>query len=147
MSNFNRTFLGGAHQNVPETVNMPAGVATLRPGHVAQIVDGDLIPYLSPNLQPVVVSEPLLRGLDYQYAEGETVFGYLPGSLQLFQLILAPGQVIAEGDPIGVNSSGEAISALVADPEDPAIERLFTSAETITAPAASVVTRIYVRRP
>lgn len=108
----NRTFLGSAHRNQPEQFEAPAG-ATLTPGMLAQVTDGDLVPHGTAGAGGFVyVAKELTAnfapggGVNEDYAEGDTAQAYIPTSGDMYRMLVATAQEVTVDTPLESNGAG-----------------------------------------
>ena len=105
----NRTFLGSVHRNQPEQFEAPAG-DTLTPGMLGQVTDDELVPHVDAGF--VYVIKELTAnfapggGVNEDYSTGDTAQAYIPTSGEMYRMLVADAQEIAQDTPLESNGEG-----------------------------------------
>lgn len=110
-----KIYRGGYQNNHPEVVErkIATAAAGILPGTIVKISGGEFVAAVTADLEAqeelFVLNHPPTFDVDYAYSAGETGYGYIPISGQVYAVRAAAGVIGDQGVKLAVGTAGSAI--------------------------------------
>ena len=103
-----KIYRGGVEENTPQVLELPAAAAGIRPGNIVTRVGNTLAVGTAATAAYTYIADapPHKDPLTYVYAQGETVFAYIPRSRDVFLVRVAAAQALLADSPIAADAAG-----------------------------------------
>lgn len=103
-----KIYRGGVEENTPQVLELPAAAAGIRPGNMLIRAAATLGVAGAASSAYLYVADAPPHGnpLTYVYASGETVFGYIPRSRDVYLVRVAAAQTLAADSPLAADAAG-----------------------------------------
>jgi len=105
-----KIYRGGVEENTPQVIELPAAAAGIIAGNLLVRTATTLAKTATaaaPGVYVYVANAPMHKNpLTYVYAAGETVFGYIPRSRDVYLVRVAAGQTLAADSPLTMDAAG-----------------------------------------
>lgn len=107
-----RKIYRGPYQNThPEQLELPAAAAGILPGHIVQRTADELAVHTDAGYFYVANCPPAQDPLTFVYEEGETVFGYVPRSRDVYLMRAGAALTVAADGPLASGGNGTVVAA------------------------------------
>lgn len=116
-----KIFRGGVEENTPQQIELPIAYTGGLPGQlVAVTANGQNYQPASGAVYFYVLNAPMHQDpITYRYTDGETGFGYVPRSRDVYLVRAAAGLTVAKDAALSVNAQGRVVAATPAAGETP----------------------------
>lgn len=105
-----KIYRGGVEENTPQVLELPAAAAGIKAGNVLVRTASTLAntaTAAAPGTYVYIANAPMHQDtLTYVYALGETVFGYIPRSRDVYLVRVAAAQTLAADSPLTMDAAG-----------------------------------------
>lgn len=103
-----KIYRGGVEENTPQVLELPAAAAGIRAGSIVIRAGNTLAAGTAATAAFIYVADapPHQNTLTYTYAQGETVFGYIPRSRDVYLVRVAAGQALLADSPLAADAAG-----------------------------------------
>lgn len=108
----NKIYRGGYQNTHPEQLELPAAAAGILPGHIVQRTADELAVHTDAGYFYIANSPPAQNPLTFVYEEGETVFGYVPRSRDVYLMRAGAGLTVAADAPLASGGDGTVVAAV-----------------------------------
>lgn len=117
-----KIFRGGVEENTPQQLERPMLAAGGKPGDLIAVTANGLSFQDAPaGAYFYVLNAPMHQDpITYVYALGETGFGYVPRSRDVYLVRAAAALTVAKDAPLSVDAAGRVVAATPAAGETPA---------------------------
>lgn len=103
-----KIYRGGVEENTPQVLELPAAAAGIKAGNIVVRATNTLANAGTGASAYFYVADapPHMNPLTYSYALGETVFGYIPRSRDVYLVRVAAAQALAADSPLAADAAG-----------------------------------------
>lgn len=103
-----KIYRGGVEENTPQVLELPAAAAGIKAGNIVVRATNTLANAGTGASAYFYIADapPHMNTLTYSYALGETVFGYIPRSRDVYLVRVAAAQALAADSPLAADAAG-----------------------------------------
>jgi hypothetical protein len=103
-----KIYRGGVEENTPQVLELPAAAAGIKAGNIV-VRDTNTLANAGTGASAyfyIADAPPHMNTLTYSYAQGETVFGYIPRSRDVYLVRVAATQTLVADSPLAADAAG-----------------------------------------
>lgn len=103
-----KIYRGGAEENTPQVLELPAAATGIRAGNIVVRAVNTLANAGTGASAYFYIADapPHMNTLTYSYTAGETVFGYIPRSRDVYLVRVAATQALLADSPLAADAAG-----------------------------------------